>query len=534
MPQALAVAKLFFLYTATAILCIVISRQGIGVALVWVPNALLVGLLCRYDMKQAVITAAVCLPGAAIANIYFGDTPMIASGLAFANYVEILSALYLVKRYVPEFTTLHSVRGYLSFLALPALFAPLTGALIGATVVNAAYGAPWQGVVFQWYISDFVGFCLIFPLTLVVTGLRLGELKFTSGASYAPLVSATLGGLIVGTFLLLTLGLSVYQFLLFLAPLMIGVALYFGVTGVVGATAVLVIGVLIESLLHSTTIGLFSAFGDPVLDFQVFLLVNTLPSFVIATMMEERQKSIIAAETANRVKSQFLANMSHEIRTPLNGIMGMLQLLSLKPANQDQAEQLSVAFDSSKHLYAQLSDILDISRIESGSVEIFPENCDVRELVRKWGDFGRNVVTRHRKELQIDLDIGSDVATGIFTDPDRLTQIAYNLISNAVKFTSTGTVTIGARHLGHTDNEASCIEFFVSDSGSGIAPKDIAAIFDRFKQADNSIKRQHGGSGLGLAIASELAVLLGGRLSIESELGAGSTFSVIMPTSMET
>ena len=227
-----------------------------------------------------------------------------------------------------------------------------------------------------------------------------------------------------------------------------------------------------------------------------------------------------AAEGANAAKSAFLATMSHEIRTPLNGVLGMAQAMAADDLADVQRDRLEVIHQSGEALLAILNDILDLSKIEAGKLDLEEIEFDLGEVAR--GAHSAFTALANKKGLSFALDI--EAARGVYRgDPTRLRQILYNLISNGLKFTETGEIRVTA---GQDDGE---LTLRVADTGVGIAPEALGRLFNAFSQADASTTRQYGGTGLGLSICRRLAELMGGTVSVESELGRGSCFTVRLP-----
>jgi signal transduction histidine kinase/ActR/RegA family two-component response regulator len=228
------------------------------------------------------------------------------------------------------------------------------------------------------------------------------------------------------------------------------------------------------------------------------------------------------ADSANVAKSQFLANMSHEIRTPLNGVLAMADVMSRGELDDRQRERLSVIRESGELLLAVLNDVLDLSKIEAGKLELTPADFNLSDLA----DACRKVygVMAQEKGLRFDLTIEADAAGAWTGDRDRMRQIVGNLLSNAIKFTVEGAV--AARF---SLSPSGALRLTVADTGVGIASDKLPTLFDKFVQADNSTTRQFGGTGLGLAICRELAQLMGGQIIARSAPGEGSTFTVDLP-----
>ncbi len=246
----------------------------------------------------------------------------------------------------------------------------------------------------------------------------------------------------------------------------------------------------------------------------------------LRSTMEELTHARDAAEAANVQKSQFLANMSHEIRTPLNGVLAMTQIMALSgDMAEEQRERLTVIRKSGEALLEILNDILDVSKIEAGKLELDPIEFDLESVVRGARDGFEAVAAR--KGLTLDLDVAPEACGARMGDAVRLRQIVSNMISNALKFTSEGGVTIAVRGLGEDGAEGLAIS--VSDTGIGMPAEKIPMLFQKFTQLDASTTRQFGGTGLGLSICHELALLMGGRVWAESVEGQGSTFHVEAP-----
>lgn len=223
------------------------------------------------------------------------------------------------------------------------------------------------------------------------------------------------------------------------------------------------------------------------------------------------------------MKSAFLATMSHELRTPLNSIIGftgiILQGLA-GPLNAEQRKQLEIVRDSARHLLALINDVLDISKIEAGQLEVHSEPFDLRASIGKITGIVKPMA--EHKHLALRVELAPEIGT-LESDPRRVEQVLLNLINNAIKFTERGSVTLTAEIAQDT------VRLSVADTGIGIKPEDFGTLFKPFRQIDTGLSRQHEGTGLGLAICRRLAELLGGEIHAASEWGKGSVFTLILP-----
>jgi len=235
----------------------------------------------------------------------------------------------------------------------------------------------------------------------------------------------------------------------------------------------------------------------------------------------EVEEARLAADAASLAKSQFLAHMSHEIRTPLNGVTGMIDLIMGTDLTEQQRRFASLAKSSADSLTSLISDVLDLSKIEAGKLELQVVNFDLHATIEDVIDL--LAPRAAAKNLELAGHFQHDVPRLFKGDPDRLRQIVVNLVNNAVKFTETGAVTVNVT-LDDASDELATVRVTVSDTGIGIPPDQMDRLFKSFSQVDTSSTRRFGGTGLGLVISRQLAELMGGRIGVASEPGRGSTF----------
>lgn len=250
--------------------------------------------------------------------------------------------------------------------------------------------------------------------------------------------------------------------------------------------------------------------------------------------LQIRQKIVLAqkekevAQRTAQLKQQFLANMSHEIRTPMNAIVGMTRLLLSKEPREDQTKYLQAIQQSSDNLLVIINDILDLSKIEAGKIIIEQTDFSLKEVLNSVADM--LMFKAEEKGIGLKTTISDDIPYKFTGDPTRINQVLINLAGNAVKFTDKGQVAVDVS-VQQQEGDKYWMRFDISDTGIGISPDYVQKIFESFTQAGTDVARKYGGTGLGLTISRELVSLMNGDISVKSELGKGTTFTVIIPLS---
>ncbi|MDN4602696.1 ATP-binding protein [Paenibacillus sp. F6_3S_P_1C] len=421
--------------------------------------------------------------------------------------------------------------------------------------------AGWISTVFGFQLNEEVVFDLRFvplivavltyrqPYSVIIVGVGIGLTRLTFGindATVAALINMSILGVVCA-------GLNIWMRRSDYRLIVKGVIVIL-IVNVVNSVNIAIVGVIPAAYFFShimpytLPVGILLSliFAFILRDFQneqnrILLIQST--NRLLSVQKEELQKAQIVLEDrakqlmiASQYKSEFLANMSHELRTPLNSVINFAQMIS---ENGDTMEQEDIARfaamieDSGQELLTLINDILDLSKVEAGRLDIVLEDISVAQLTEDVMNHFQLVAEKKGVELRLDKKPG--LPETIWSDPQRVQQILRNLLSNAIKFTHQGkvTLTVSTKQIKKSGILSHWIVFSVQDTGIGIAEDKHQSIFEAFQQADGSISRKFGGTGLGLSISRDLARLLDGSIELESAEGKGSTFYLYLPLNRE-
>ncbi|MEO7634433.1 MAG: ATP-binding protein, partial [Sphingomicrobium sp.] len=511
---------------ATACLGVMLTRFGDRIASVWLANAVVVAVLLRFPARWrgAVATA---LSANIVANLSNGDNLVQATVLSLLNSVEILLVAVPLSRRFTLAVDLGEARSLGALMFYGGIVGPAVSAAGAAIYLTGAISSTTIAMFTHWFTADALGLLTLTPLLLAIperfpalprlrswfeplaTLAVLGGVTLLVFTQTAPLLYVIFVGLIFGGF---RLGLGGSAFALAM---------------VAGLAVLLTLG-------DSGPIAALQA--DPAQ--RMFVLQGFIAAAMIVTLpvnaiIRERDRLLTAANHARdaaraaaEAKSNFLATMSHEIRTPMTGVLGMIELLRSDPAGADRDRYLATLKQSANLLMTVLDDILDFSKLESGNLQLETSSFSFVALAQATLDLFGNAASM--KGLLISMQCDCPEQALVRGDPIRIQQVMSNLISNAIKFTEHGRITIMVR-AGERVGDARNWRVEVSDTGIGIAPEQQNSLFQPFVQAETSIARRFGGTGLGLAISRWLVEAMDGSIGVESGIGLGATFWFEIP-----
>ena len=527
-------------------------------------------LLSRFRLWPVLVLAAI------VAHVAF-DTLVshkaVATSLFFtsADVVEACTGAFLLRHFLSMSGTLSQLKEILNLAVVAGVCSTALGAAVGAAAVvtvfpKAAYWSVWQ----VWWFADALGVLVVAPAILTWAGVTRRWIQTMSTRQMLEVSALFVAMLVVAQLVFGAASAparSVFDFPYLVFLFLLWAALRFDPPIV--ATASLALTVLLIWNADQGR-GPFIIPGrsvhEHVLALQAFLAVTPLSALILSAVVtarrraerllaeynqrleqqvaertrelsqtldhlahatREAQDARAAAEEADRAKSQFLANMSHELRTPLNAIIGYSEMLQEEAEDLGQDDftpDLQKINAAGKHLLALLNDILDLSKIEAGKMDLYLETFDLANMLRDVETTVQLLVEKNANTLVVHQH---DNLGAMRADLTKVRQNLFNLLSNACKFTQRGTITLEVTR--DAVDGLEWVTFRVSDTGIGMTPEQMAKLFQPFAQADASTTRQYGGTGLGLAITKHFCQMMGGDITVESELGKGSTFNIKLP-----
>ena len=524
---AVAVGIAYFL---AAQLSLSLLTKPEGVAVFWPAAGVAAGAIVAIGPRARLPVAIGTVAATLVANL-MGDRNLWSTILfALCNAGEAVLAAWLIQHYFGSDFGLGRLRHVLALLAA-AVVGPAVSGIGGAIAFKLFHNTAtpmlttWQ----HWIASDGLGILTVAPLLIelrTVSRDRLSRSELVEGVlAMAALVA--MSGLAI--FLPSELLATVVPIALLFPPLLWLAA---RCKPVFAAAAAFIVSLMI---VWTTTFGV-GYFGNPglsmgerVLAAQASVVFVTLGALVLAALFAEIRDKSRELEVASQHKSRFLANMSHELRTPLNAIIGYSEILqeNVKDLGQDQfTPDLKKIENAGRHLLGLINDILDLSKIEAGRMDMLLEDVVIVSLLEDVGSIIRPLAEKNGNILQFRL---SPQLGSIRTDRTKLKQILLNVLSNGAKFTQNGRLTLLVERI---DGSRPMVRFAISDTGIGMDEEQLSRLFQAFSQANTSTTKSYGGTGLGLAITRHFCQLLGGDISVTSRRGEGSTFLIVLPDSV--
>jgi signal transduction histidine kinase/CheY-like chemotaxis protein len=519
---AILVAGAFFV---AAVSGIVVTQDNGRLASIWSANAIILSALLLTRPRQwPILIGSACLANVC-ANLLIGTGLATALLLSLCNMLESLVAARLFSHVQKG----QAKRINRTWLAQLTVFGAMIPCAISASFASLVVSATSAEYILNWSIyfpAHVIGIITIVPLICIFAkdGRKLIYRNLPRDLAFVALV-ATLASVII------FLQLLPVTFLIF--PVLAWSAFRGGIPGAALAIFIFTFIATILTIQGFGPIALIDASEHMrILFLQALIGVVTVSTLPIATVLEGRkndalnlEKAKLAAEEAAALKAQFLANMSHEIRTPMNGIIGFAELLSQSQLDDRQRRHVETIRSSSDSLLYLLNDILDISKIEAGRLDVTLAPVRVAECISECVSLV--AATAEAKKLAIEVELEIDPQLYIASDRLRIRQILLNLLGNAIKFTAQGTIRIIAKIPVHEGEPV--LQITVTDTGIGIAANRVGQVFDEFEQAEIETSEKFGGTGLGLPISRKLAGLLGGELLLESRAGEGTSVTLQLP-----
>lgn len=490
---------------------------------IWYSNAFVVVALLRHPLRDwpAYIAAAWIADALAIALFGHG----IALIVTLADVLEICLVAGIIQATGGVREPLFGAQ--ITRVIVACLLGPVASAAVGGGMLSAALSIPFAQAWHTWYSASALGLLIAAPLLLSWLDRELRAKAFERLSRRDAIVLAA-AALCAG----LLLHVEDHEAALFFTfPLLFAMTWGFGLVGAtLGMLSVTVSALWATLLGQGAIVGIMppaSDVGERIEALQIYLAAMLLSSLPLALLHAQQRDLAANLRRTSEARSEFLAAMSHEIRTPMSGVLGLVDLLATEPLTQQQKKYVESMRSSGRHLLSVINDILDFSRIESGKLELEAIDFSVREQIERLRSLTHPLAVERGLALHFELDDGGmPVLRG---DPLRLQQVLLNLVSNAIKFTERGGVTVSLTVRPGDEGWEVRLSAAVRDTGVGIDAATLKRLFAPFAQADRSISRQYGGSGLGLAISKRLVDAMGGELGASSAPGKGSVFRFDVP-----
>lgn len=513
---------------ALVVLSLSTTRSAGLVTALWAAGGVAAAVWLRAGRNPAVNAAyaALITTGFAGGNLLAGNTPDLAVMFTIANMIEVVLAVVLIRRFLPDLN-IATVAGAAKFLLLTAVIPPLPAALFAAGMLNVMTGQQFATTMETWWFGHALGLAVFAPFGLVVTKRHFAGLARPREVAEACLL---LGGLATLVFVLFTQEAAPIPFVI--VPLLLVIAVRLRIAGV---TAAILLTAIISILATMNGYGPMMLFQDATLAervmlTQLFTATTGLPMLLVAAMLEERDVFAARAaagkrkaEKASEGKSRLLANVAHEIKSPIGGVIGIGDLWSsgqLGPVTATQAEMAAMLVKTARQIETLTHDLLDVARAESGAVQMNLRPVDVAGVVE---DVRRTLALRPDTEgLTLSAEHDGDGLVAL-ADSVRLTQIIGNLATNAVKYgASGGVVTLRTLRAGNR------VRVEVIDRGPGLSMEKQAQLFEPFNRL--GLERSAiEGHGVGLTLAKRLTELQNGEIGVISGPGEGATFWIELP-----
>ncbi len=466
---------------------------------------------------------------------------IVCAGMGFGAMLEGLVGGFLIRNFASGTDFLDRAWDVGKFVALAAMGSTMLAATVGTLCLSLSGFAPWSAFAstfWTWWLGDTVGVIVVTPL--IVAWSRFPRIApSTQRIAEAAVLLAAL--LVIGA---IAFGGS-YPVEYMLLPCMLWAVFRFGPRGATTLGAI-VSAVAILGTIQGQGSFVHGSRNESLLLLQAFIGVITLTGLVLGAVLSERQARTVelmsataiaeqaraVAEQANRARSSFLTTMSHELRTPLHqilGISGMLREKTEAARATEMTEDLQQIESSGRSLLGLLQAILDMVQLESGKMPVSLESFELHDVVAEVEDTVRPLAEQNSNVLFVST---SESVGSLHSDRAKVRQVLLNLLDNACKFTKKGTIWLKIER--EEDSAQGCIRISVRDTGIGMTEEQQSRLFEAFTQADASLTRKYGGAGLGLAITQRFCLLLGGDVTVKSEPGRGSTFTVRLPERMPT